>query len=91
MLALSGWYLFITADFSICNGLFDWREVWELLQGQGFPYDTLLEVVFSQSNVYFVCRDVSNYLNNPDLNYIYIILSPSFREYNFKFVGDLDL
>ena len=31
------------------------------------------------------------YLNDPDLNYIYIILSPSLQEYNLKFVGDLDL
>ena len=37
---------------------------------------------------YFVCRDV---LNDPDLYYIYIILSPSLQEYNFKFVGDLKI
>ena len=30
-------------------------------------------------------------LNDPDLNYIYIILSPSLQEYNLKFVGNLDL
>ena len=30
-------------------------------------------------------------LNDPDLNYIYIILSPSLQEYNFQLVGDLDL
>ena len=30
-------------------------------------------------------------LNDPDRNYVYIILSPSLQEYNFKFVGDLDL
>ena len=39
-------------------------------------------------------RDVlgsSNYLNEPDLNSLYIILSPSLQEYNFKFEGDFDL
>ena len=30
-----------------------------------------------------------NYLNEPDLNSFYIILSPSLQEYNYKFVGDL--
>ena len=30
-------------------------------------------------------------LNDTDLNYIYIILSPSLQEYNFKFAKYFDL